>query len=103
MADNLFDTTDPAGNRVRLTMTCYYGHIAIEHPDLQDIDDIEQSVRLPDIITEDSIDDNRMVYYRTYQRSLLRRMIKVVVEHEEVVTAYRVKRIKQGETAIWRR
>ena len=30
------------------------------------------------------------------------RMLKVVIEAGEVVTAYRVSRMKQGETVLWR-
>ncbi len=99
----MFTTTDPQGRSVTLTRECYVHHILVEHPDLSDIDEIEQAVRAPDTIAEDAVDPERLVYYRTYQRQPQRWMIKVVVEGGEVVTAYRVSRFKQGETILWRR
>jgi hypothetical protein len=78
-------------------------HIVVEHPDLNDIREIERSIRLAEYITQDAIDPNRLVYYRSYQRTPQRLLIKVVVEQGEVVTAYRVKRLKQEEVLLWQR
>ncbi len=103
MAVYLFTTTDPQGREVRLAEDCYTFHILIEHPDLSDVSDIARTIRSPDYITQNAIDFERVVYYRTYRRRPQRWMIKVVVEDGEVVTAYRVKRLKQGETILWRR
>jgi len=103
MTIDLFSTTDPLGRTVRLTERCYQFHILVEHPDLADVAEIERSVRLAECITQDAIDSKRTVYYRTYQRRPQRWLIKVVVEQDEVVTAYRVKRIKQGEVVLWQR
>jgi hypothetical protein len=103
MEDYLFTTTDPQGRTVNLTESCYTFHILVEHPDLSDVDEIEQTIKRPNYIAQDAIDDERLVYYRTYRRRPQHRMIKVVVEADEVITAYRVNRLKQGETIIWRR
>ena len=103
MAVYLFTATDPQGREVRLTEDCYTFHILIEHPDLSDVSEIARTIRTPDYIAQDALDSERLVYYRTYRRRPQRWMIKVVVEQEEVVTAYRVKRLKQGETILWRR
>jgi hypothetical protein len=54
------------------------------------------------LITQDVVDPQRLVYYRTYQAQP-QRWLKVVVEQGEVVTAYRVRRLKQGETIQWQR
>jgi hypothetical protein len=35
---------------------------------LSDVDEIEQTIKNPDYITQDAIDDERLVYYRTYRR-----------------------------------
>lgn len=99
----MFTTRDPQGRTVELTAECYTYHILVEHPDMVDVDEIEQSIRLPDTIAQDAIDPDRLIYYRTYQRQPQRWMIKVVVEQGEVVTTYRVSRLKRGETIIWRR
>ena len=99
----MFTTTDPHGRKVELTTDCYTDHILVEHPDMADVDEIEQTIRMPDIIAEDAIDPERLVYYRTYQRQPQRWLIKVVVEQGEVITAYRASRLKQGETILWRR
>ncbi len=103
MADYLFTTTDPQGRTVSLTESCYTFHILVEHPDFSDVDEIEQTIKRPDYIAQDAIDDERLVYYRIYQRRPQRWMIKVVVGEDEIITSYRVIRLKRGETIIWRR
>ncbi|RIK25770.1 MAG: hypothetical protein DCC55_40415 [Chloroflexi bacterium] len=102
MSADLFSTTDPLGRTVRLTERCYHDHIVVEHPDLDDPEEIERSVRLAEQIAQDTIDPQRTVYYRTYQRRPQRWLVKVVVDEQgEVVTAYRVKRMKQEEIILW--
>ncbi len=103
MPEYLFTTTDPQDRTIHLTEACYTLHILIEHPDLSDVNLIRQTVKKPDYIAQDALDSERLVYYYTYQRSPQRWMIKVVVERDEIVTAYRVNRLKQGETILWRR
>ena len=103
MEHTLFTTTDPRGYTVILTESCYAYHILVEHPDISDIDEIEQTIRNPHTISRDAIDDERLIYYRIYRRNPKRWMIKVVVGDGEVITAYRVTRMKKGETIIWRR
>lgn len=98
----LFTTTDPQGYTVSLTENCYTFHILVEHPDLS-VNEIEQTIKKPDYIAQDAIDDERLVYYRIYQRSPQRWMIKVVVGENEVITSYRVIRFKRGETILWQR
>ncbi|MFN8483311.1 MAG: hypothetical protein U0768_09750 [Anaerolineae bacterium] len=99
----MFTTTDPQGRIVELTSECYTYHILVEHPDVSDVIEIEQTIRLPDCIAQDAVDPDRLVYYRMYQRQPQRWMLKVVTDQGEVVTAYRVNRLKTGETVIWRR
>lgn len=103
MAVYSFTTKDPQNREVRLTEECYTFHILVEHPDMSDINEIAQAIKRPDYITQDALDSMRLVYYRTYQRQPHHWMIKVVVEENEVVTAYRVKRRKQGEPILWQR
>lgn len=103
MTTYLFSASDPQGRAVELTQACYTRHILVEHPDLADVDEIEETIRKPEYITQDVVNENRLIYYRTYQRRPQHWLIKVVVEAEEVVTAYRVKRLKQGETILWQR
>lgn len=64
---------------------------------------ISRTVHVPDVIAQDALDDQRLVYYGTYRRRPERWMIKVVVEGEEVITAYRVTRMKPGERVLWQR
>lgn len=103
MEENRFIATDPQGRIVALTERCYIFHILVEHPDLSDENEIKETIKKPDYITLDAIDDKRLIYYRTYRRRPQHFLIKVVVEKNEVVTAYRVKRLKRGETIIWRK
>ena len=102
MAVYLFAVRDPRGDAVRLSEKCYRLHILLEHPELVDVNHIADTITSPDLITQDAVDPQRLVYYRTYQAQP-QRWMKVVVEQGEVVTAYRVRRLKQGETIQWQR
>lgn len=99
----MFSTIDPLGRQIELTEACYLDHILVEHPEMSDVGEIEATIRRPEMIAEDVIDSNRLIYYRTVQRRPQFSMIKVVVEWGEVVTAYRVKRLKFGERLLWQR
>lgn len=103
MVADRFVTADPLGYEVRLTETCYAEHILVEHPDMNDDQEIEEAIRYAETITVDVIDERRRIYYRTYRRSPQRWLIKVVVSGDEVLTAYRVSRIKPGERILWQR
>lgn len=70
---------------------------------MSDVQEIAQTIRTPDYITQDEVDFLRLVYYRTYRHRPQRWLIKVVVEQNEVVTAYRVKQLKEGELLLWQR
>ena len=98
----LFIVKDPLGQEVRLTENCYKFHILLEHPELSDVNQIAEAIESPDFIAQDAVNPQRLVYYRTYQAQP-QRWIKVVVEQGEVVTAYRVRRLKKGETIRWQR
>lgn len=103
MVADRFVTVDPQGREVRLTEACYVEHILVEHPDLTDDQEIEETIRRAELIAVDAIDELRLVYYRTYRRTPQRWLLKVVVANAEVVTAYRVNRVKQGEQVLWQR
>jgi hypothetical protein len=102
MTPYLFTVRDPLGQEVRLTESCYTLHILVEHPEIVDVTPIADTIVSPDLITYDVVDPQRLVYYRIYQVQP-QRWLKVVVEQGEVVTAYRVRRLKQGETVRWQR
>jgi hypothetical protein len=74
----------------------------LEHPELVDINHIADTLTAPEVIALDAVDPQRLVYYRTYQVQP-QRWMKVVVEQGEVVTAYRVRRLKPGESMLWQR
>ena len=98
----MFTVIDPQGRTISLIESQYTLHILDEHPDMLDIDEIEQTIRSPNYIAQDALDDKRLIYYRTYRRRPQHWLIKVVVEENEIITAYRVNRLKQGETILWR-
>lgn len=75
-------------------------HILLEHPELSDVDEIAEAIESPAFIAQDAVAFQRLVYYRTYQGQP-QRWRQVVVEQGAVVTAYRVRRLKQGETIPW--
>ena len=103
MVAERFVTTDPQGRAIRLTEACYVEHILVEHPDLTDDREIEEAIRRADVIALDALDALRRVYYRTYRRTPQRWLLKIVVEGDNVVTAYRVNLLKQGEQIVWQR
>ena len=86
----------PAPNPDRL------GGGQLEHPGLSDINQIAEAVESPDLICEDAVGSHRPVYFWVYQTHP-QGWIKVVVEHEVVITAHRVRRLKKGETIRWQR
>ncbi len=96
----LLTVRDPLGQEVRLTENCYKFHIRLEHPELSDVNQIAEALESPALIAQDAVDPQRLVYYRIYQ-ARPQRWIKVVVEYGEVVTAYRVRRLKKGEMIQW--
>lgn len=101
MTGNLFTVKDPLGRGVRLTEDRYQFHILLEHPELSNVNQIAEAIASPTIIAQDAVVLQRLVYYRTYQTQP-QRWMKVVVERGEVITAYRVRRLKKGETVQWR-
>lgn len=101
MTGDLFTVKDPLEREVRLTEDRYQFHILLEHPDISDVNQIAEAIASPAIIAQDAIVLQRLVYYRTYQTQP-QRWMKVVVERGEVITAYRVRRLKKGEAIQWR-
>lgn len=101
MTGNLFTVKDPLGREVRLTEDRYQFHILLEHPELSNVNQIVEAIASPTTIAQDAVVLQRLVYYRTYQTQP-QRWMKVVVERGEVITAYRVRRLKKGETVQWR-
>lgn len=101
MTGYLFTVKDPLGREVRLTEDRYQFHILLEHPELSDVNQIAAAIASPTIIAQDAVVLQRLVYYQTYQTQP-QRWMKVVVERGEVITAYRVRRLKRGENIQWR-
>lgn len=63
MTEYLFTVKDPLGQEVILTENCYNLHILLEHPDLPDVNQIAEAIKSPDLIAQDAIDLQRMIYY----------------------------------------
>ena len=99
---HLFTVRDPLGQEVRLAENCYKFHILLAHPELSDRDQIAEVIASPDLIAQDAVNPQRLVYYRAYQAQP-QRWMKVVVEQGEIVTAYRVRQLKKGEILRWQR
>ena len=86
---------------MRLAEDRYQFHILLEHPELSDVNQIAAAIASPAVIAQGAVVLQRLVYYRSYQTQP-QRWMKVVVERGEVITAYRVRRLKKGETIQWR-
>lgn len=66
---------------------------------------LQQTIIQPDRIVHDAIDTRRRVYYRQYQREP-ERWYRLIVEEmdngvDEVLTAHRTRRFKEGEEILW--
>ena len=101
MTGYLLTVKNPLGREVRLAEDRYQFHILLEHPELSDVNQIAAAIASPAVIAQDAVVLQRLVYYRSYQTQP-QRWMKVVVERGEVITAYRVRRLKKGETIQWR-
>ena len=101
MTGYLLTVKDPLGREVRLAEDRYQFYILLEHPELSDVNQIAAAIASPAVIAQDAVVLQRLVYYRSYQTQP-QRWMKVVVERGEVITAYRVRRLKKGETIQWR-
>ncbi len=101
MTGYLLTVKDPLGREVRLAEDRYQFYILLERPELSDVNQIAAAIASPAVIAQDAVVLQRLVYYRSYQTQP-QRWMKVVVERGEVITAYRVRWLKKGETIQWR-
>jgi hypothetical protein len=106
--------SDCHDNPVYLTEACWFDHILVEHPEM---DNEEESVQLtlrdPDFRTRNPAFPNREIFYRTCQLRLVPdAIVKVVVAFEPselgfargtLITAFPATSIRQGEDLLWKR
>jgi hypothetical protein len=60
MTTYVFSTIDPQRRSISLTEDCFRFHILLEHPDMTDVDEIEQTVNRPEFIARDAVDPARL-------------------------------------------
>lgn len=92
--DSVLEVTDKTGKKIRLTKR-QWTHIREDHPEVEDFEEIEETLRKPDKIIENDL----AYYYKYYKhKKSSQRYLLVLVNYLNgegfVVTAYRLPSIK---------
>ncbi len=87
----IFEITDKTGRKIHLT-TEQWSHIRKKHPEVENYELIEETLRKPDKITDYDIDETVLYYYKYYKhRSFHEKYLQVIVKylnnHGYVLTA----------------
>lgn len=101
MAKILSEIVDPRKCIIKLHEERYHHHILQGHPEVK-IEWIEQAIANPSFICQDVDNELREVFYKLYLFPNPKLWMCVVVERNIVITAYRTRGGKQGETIIWK-
>lgn len=101
MANNvLLEMVDPRKCIITLHRDRFEGHILSRHPGIQ-INWIQKTIEDPSFIVEDAQNDLREVYYKMGLFTDTKEWMRVVIERNTVVTAFKAFGGKQGERMIW--
>ena len=94
----IFEINDKSERKIRLSKKRWGEHIKLEHPDIQETNEIESTLRNPDRVIETKKDVYH--YYRYFKhRNSKSKYLKVIVkylnQHGFVITAYYVRDIRK--------
>lgn len=88
--DYIFEIVDKSGRRIHLTKE-RWSHIRKKHPEVEDLEEVEQSLRNPDKITPNYSDKTVQRYYKYFKNKRLPYLL-VIVKYLNgegyIVTAY---------------
>ena len=97
--DKIFEVLDKSGRKVRLTKKQWL-HISKKHPAVsQYLEEIKETLKYPDSITDTSPDENIRYYYKHYKHlkspyKYILIIVKYLNNHGFVISAYFEKTIK---------
>lgn len=101
---------DMHGREVRLEDETWYVKICVGHPELEPmLDQVEQAITSPDVLTADAHHSDRECYYLRHTARDRRPLLKVCVSFERgpeegrIITAYLVTSIPTKEAILWQR
>ena len=95
--DYIFEIIDKTGRVIHLSKERWNEHIRLEHPDIRDSEEIEQTILNPDKIVEQ--DESVYNYYKFFKHKKSKlKYLKVIVNYLNgegyVITAYFVANIR---------
>ena len=92
--DYIFEIIDKTGRKIHLSKERWKEHIRLEHPDIENTEEIEMTLKNPDRIVE--IKEDICYYYKYFKnRDFKSKYLKVVVKYLNkegfVITAYYIR------------
>lgn len=93
---NLFNITDKSGRKIRLTKERWQ-HITLEHPQINNPEELKETLVNPLKITSSKYDPDKVCYYYCYNKNI-KRYLMVVVKYLNgegfIITCYHTKKIQ---------
>lgn len=95
--NNIFEIIDKTGRKIHLSKERWGEHIKLEHPNILDTREIEETLKNPEEIIRVEEDISHYYKYFKYRNSkskYLKVIVKYLNEHGFVITAYFERNIK---------
>ncbi|MEK6823797.1 MAG: PBECR2 nuclease fold domain-containing protein [Nanoarchaeota archaeon] len=94
----VFEIEDKTGRKIRLTKS-QWKHINKKHPEVENIENLQETIKNPDKITNSPVDETIYYYYKFYKQrqkpnKFLLAIVKYLNNEGFVVTAYYEDKIK---------
>ena len=107
----IFVTGDPRNYEIKLTDECWYNHILVEHPEMNDLlDDVKNTIESPDYIFESKYRASSHLYFlKTLDEVSEIEFVLVVVAVNRksmkgyIQTAFLVDDISKGGKLLWKK
>lgn len=94
----LLEVADKSGRKIHLTKK-QWSHIRKKHPEVENLEDIEQTLKMPLKIIEYSIDESVRYYYKNFKHhsppdNYLLVLVKYLNGEGYVITSYFTEKLK---------
>jgi len=94
----VLEVIDESERKIHLTKK-QWGHIRKKHPEVEDLEDLEQTLKMPLKITDYSVDESVRYYYKYFKHrpssdNYLLVLVKYLNGDGYVITAYFTDKIK---------
>ena len=107
----MFTAVDPIDNTIRLTKSCWFNHIIVEHPIMRKfLDEVRETIKNPDYIYKSKIGKRSQLYFKEYTHKRYGKiyiMVAVKMKVNQlrgyVQTAFIVYNLNKGGTLLWKR